>query len=85
MKPKMLLRIAAIVMVLHLAGHLFGHLTWKTPPTPEQQEVVKEMTTHKFPFMGAVHSMGDYYEDTAGSRLWRWCSLQPCFGYSQPG
>lgn len=49
-------------MVFHLAGHTFGHLGWRASNDPAQQEVIHYMTTYKFPFMGAVHSIGDYYE-----------------------
>src|SRR5580765_7006959 len=62
MKPKLLLRIVAIVMLLHDAGHTFGHLTWKQSPDAAKQEVIKQMTDNKFPFMGAVRSMGEYYD-----------------------
>lgn len=62
MKPKLLLRIAAVIMLLHDVGHTFGHLTWKHTPDAAKQEVIKQMTDNKFPFMGAVHSMADYYD-----------------------
>src|SRR5260221_12106082 len=62
MKPKILLRIASIIMFLHDIGHTFGHLTWKQSPDPAKQEVIKQMTDNKFPFMGAVRSMSDYYD-----------------------
>lgn len=62
MKSKIFLRIASIVLILHLAGHLVGHLTWRDPEDPNQQKVVRYMTEFRFPFMGAVHSIGDYYE-----------------------
>ena len=62
MKPKLLLRLAAIVMTLHLLGHSFGHLTWRKTTEPLKQQVINEMNDHAFYFMGAQHSMGDYYE-----------------------
>ena len=62
MKPKILLRIASIVMVLHDIGHMGGSLTWKQAADPEKQQVINQMTEHKFPFMGAMRSMGDYYD-----------------------
>ncbi len=49
-------------MFLHDIGHTFGHLTWKQSPDPAKQEVIKQMTDNKFPFMGAVRSMSDYYD-----------------------
>jgi hypothetical protein len=62
MKPKLLLRIASIVMILHDVGHMIGSLTWKQAIEPEKQQVIDQMTGHKFPFMGAMRSMGDYYD-----------------------
>lgn len=62
MEPKTLLRVASIVMLLHDLGHTFGALTWKQSEDPAMQEVIKQMTENKSPFMGAVRSMGEYYD-----------------------
>jgi len=62
MNPKILLRIAAIIMLLHAIGHTIGALTWKKTPDVAKQAVIEFMTAHKFPFMGAERSMGEYYE-----------------------
>lgn len=62
MKAKLFLRIAAGLIIFHLLGHTFGHLNWKKAVEPEKHEVIKQMTEHKFPFMGKERSMGDYYE-----------------------
>jgi len=62
MKPKILLRSASIIMLLHCMGHTMGHLKWKQPTDPVQREVVKQMTTHPSPFMGAIHTVGEYYD-----------------------
>ncbi|MBX2923515.1 MAG: hypothetical protein KF746_15040 [Chitinophagaceae bacterium] len=62
MKTKLLLRIAAGLIAFHLIGHSFGHGAWRQAAEPAKQEVIRQMTENKFPFMGAVHSMGDYYE-----------------------
>jgi len=62
MKPKILLRVASIVMILHDVGHMIGSLTWKQTAELEKQQVIEQMTEHRFPFMGAMRSMGDYYD-----------------------
>lgn len=62
MTPKSLLRLGAIIMILHLVGHTFGHLGWRKSTEPMREEVVRHMTEYKFPFMGVIHSLGDYYE-----------------------
>lgn len=62
MKPKLLLRIAAILIAIHGILHTIGHSGWKNAPDPVEHQVISQMTGHKFPFMGAVHSLGDYFE-----------------------
>jgi len=62
MNSKLLLRIAALLILVHLLGHAVGHFSWKDATDPVKQEVIKQMTGPKFPFMGATRSMGDYYE-----------------------
>ncbi|HTF80277.1 MAG TPA: hypothetical protein VL947_01075, partial [Cytophagales bacterium] len=62
MNSKLLLRIAAGSIFVHLLGHTMGHLTWKTPEDNQIKEVVTQMLTHKATFMGATRSMGDYFE-----------------------
>jgi hypothetical protein len=62
MKPKLLLRIAAVAILIHILGHMMGHSKWKEPADPVRQEVVRQMLENKAPFMGSVRSMGDYYE-----------------------
>lgn len=62
MKPRLFLRIAALCILIHLIGHFFGHFSWKETPDPVKQEVIRQMTGPKFEFMGAMRSMGDYFE-----------------------
>lgn len=62
MKPKLLLRIAAVIMLLHAFGHTVGIYTWKDDTGPIPQDLIKQMIEQKFVFMGATGSMGAYYE-----------------------
>lgn len=62
MKPKILLRIAAMLIFIHSVLHTFGFGTWKQAPDPVYKAIVDGMTGHKFPFMGAIRSLGDFYE-----------------------
>jgi hypothetical protein len=62
MKAKLLLRIASVTMFFHVIGHTIGALTWKKGPDPVIQHVVDDMISHKFIFMGALRSIGDFYE-----------------------
>jgi hypothetical protein len=61
MKAKLLLRIAAGLILIHLLGHSMGHSSWDKPTDPKMQEVVNAMLGYKTEFMGASKSMGDYY------------------------
>jgi hypothetical protein len=62
MKTKLILRTAAIIMLLHDIGHTIGASTWRNAPEPEKQEVIKLMCDKKFPFMGKERSMGEYFD-----------------------
>jgi len=61
MKAKVLLRIAAGLMLVHLLGHAVGHATWDKPEDPKMLDVVTAMKSYEAEFMGAVKSMADYY------------------------
>jgi hypothetical protein len=62
MNPKLLLRIAAVLMLIHLIGHSIGHSGWKKDTDPAKTPVIRLMTGPKFPFMGVNRSMGDYFD-----------------------
>jgi len=49
-------------MFIHGAGHTIGQSGWKKSTDPVQQEVIRQMTGPKFPFMGRMHSMGEYFD-----------------------
>jgi hypothetical protein len=61
MKAKLLLRIAAVFILIHLLGHSLGHMTWDKQEDPKMQEVVNAMLGYKTEFMGATKSMADYF------------------------
>ncbi|MCF0054104.1 hypothetical protein LXM25_28785 [Dyadobacter sp. LJ53] len=58
---KMLVRISAALIVVHLLGHTIGHLTWDEPEDPKMGEVVKVMKSYSADFMGASKTMAEYY------------------------
>jgi hypothetical protein len=62
MKAKILLKIAAGLILIHLFGHGVGHKDWDKPTDPKMMDVVTAMKSHQGEFMGAVHSMADYYK-----------------------
>ena len=62
MKAKVLLKIAAGLILIHLIGHAVGHTGWDKPTDPKMMDVVMAMKSQQVDFMGAVHSMADYYK-----------------------
>ncbi|HEY4195522.1 MAG TPA: hypothetical protein VGM63_08300 [Mucilaginibacter sp.] len=62
MKPKLLLRIAAILILIHGVLHTMGFSQWKQDTEPAKHEMIKLMTGPKFPFMGTSRNMGEYYD-----------------------
>ena len=48
--------------LIHLIGHAVGHTAWDKPADPKMMEVVTAMKNYEGEFMGAVHSMADYYK-----------------------
>ena len=60
MKPKILLRIASGIILLHAIGHFFGVAGLTKDGTDEQNQVIQAMTVHRFPVLGTVHSFADF-------------------------
>jgi hypothetical protein len=52
MTPKLLLRIASILMLAHTVGHSIGVLSSDNAPTPEIGKLMKDMKETHFMFMG---------------------------------
>jgi hypothetical protein len=61
MKPKVLLRIAAVLMLLHAVGHTMGALSWSQAPNARLAAVVTAMQTEHFVFMGRNASLALFY------------------------
>ena len=60
MKPKLLLRIASVIIFLHAIGHFLGVASVTKGETDEENMVIHAMTDHRFPLLGAVHSFADF-------------------------
>ena len=65
MKPKLLLRIAAVVMLLHTIGHSIGALTWKKAPDKAVADVIAGMENNRFAFVGKQVTLADFYSGFA--------------------
>ena len=62
MKSKLLLRIAAIIMLLHGAFHTMGVATWQQPGGDIPSQVVQTMQDIQFNFMGKdASTMAEFY------------------------
>jgi hypothetical protein len=62
MKPKLLLRVAALLIFIHAVLHTFGFSQWKQDPDPAKHQMIKLMTGQRFPLMGTSRNMGEYYD-----------------------
>lgn len=62
MKAKILLRVAAILMLLHTLGHTMGALNWKKAPNDTIRDVISGMQKNHFVFMGRSASLADFYQ-----------------------
>ena len=60
-KAKLLLYLSSLLIFIHLAGHVIGHSSWKTPKDANMQNVVNAMVENKANYMGALRSLADFY------------------------
>jgi len=61
-KPKHLVRLAAVLMAFHTLGHTMGALGWKKNPDENVSAVIDGMLTTHFDFMGRSATLGQFYE-----------------------
>lgn len=62
MNSKILLRIAAGLMLFHTIGHTMGALSWDQPASPAAGLVIKGMQAAHFNFMGRYTTIASFYE-----------------------
>jgi hypothetical protein len=62
MKPKVSLRIVALLTLLVAAGHTIGHFTRKITTDIAGVQVIKQMEQYKFNFNGSMRSWDNFYE-----------------------
>lgn len=62
MNPKLLLRIASILMLIHCVLHTIGFSGWKTDPNPARRAAIQLMNGPKLSFMGASRNLAEYYD-----------------------
>lgn len=61
-RSKLLLRIAAVFMLLHTAGHTMGALTWKEAPNEAVGKVISGMQAEPFDFMGRSVTLASFFD-----------------------
>jgi hypothetical protein len=61
MKPKLLLRIAACLLLFFACGHSIGHFTRHDVTDPKAREVLRQMTENKFDMFGQQRSYDQNY------------------------
>ena len=62
MKPKLLLRLASVVMLLHTIGHTMGAITWDEAPNKALANVIQGMKSEYFDFFGRQVSLGMFFQ-----------------------
>jgi hypothetical protein len=62
MNPKILLRIASLLMFVHTIGHSFGALNWKNASDAAVGRLISSMQTTHFAFMGRSATLAGFYE-----------------------
>jgi hypothetical protein len=61
MNSKRMLRISAILMLLHTAGHSIGASTWDQAPSQPISAILNGMKTEHFNFMGKSMTLAAVY------------------------
>ncbi|MEJ0033939.1 MAG: hypothetical protein WDO15_28035 [Bacteroidota bacterium] len=62
MTPKILLRIAAVLILIHNVGHTLGHFKWKEAPDEVNRRAIDAMTSNEFTFMGANSTYARFFD-----------------------
>lgn len=65
MSPKVLLRISAILVVIHAAIHVYTHWQWKTATDAASAAIVNHLSAAKLSFLGQTHTLADYFDGYA--------------------
>ncbi len=62
MKPKILLRIAALLVLLIVIGQAIGHFNGKAILNPVDKKLIGQMNQQQFNVHGSLRRWGDFYE-----------------------
>jgi hypothetical protein len=59
---KILLRIAAVIVLLHNVAHTMGHINWKKAPGEVNRRAIDAMVSNEFEFMGAQSTYARFFD-----------------------
>jgi len=59
---KILLRIAAVIMLLHNVGHTIGATSWKKETAEVNRRAIDAMISNEFEFMGQMTTYARFYD-----------------------
>lgn len=62
MKSSILIRIAFVLILLHILGHGMGHFTWRDTPDSGLTEIITKMDSYSFDFMGKPQTIGGHHD-----------------------
>jgi len=62
MTPKLLLRIASAIVLVHNIPHTLGHANWKNAPEEANRRAIDAMISNRFEFMGRETSYANFYD-----------------------
>lgn len=65
MNAKTLLRISAVLVVIHAAVHVYTHWQWKTAADAASAAIVNQLPAARLSFLGQTHSLADYFDGYA--------------------
>jgi hypothetical protein len=66
MGPKSLLRLAAVMIVINAAIHIYTHLQWQLVVDAGSKAIINQLPLAKLSFLGVTHSLADYFNGYAG-------------------
>ncbi|MGQ4828139.1 LIC_13387 family protein, partial [Enterococcus faecalis] len=61
MKPKILLKIASVLMLLHALGHTIGIITWQKLNSNVPNDLIQKMQETHFVFQGKDATMAKFF------------------------
>ena len=91
--PKLILRIAACMIFINAAIHIYTHLQWTSATDAASHAIINQLPLAKLSFLGVTHTLSDYFDGYAyivaiflvlvGALLWALSDISE--EYTAPG